>query len=352
MKNNNTRIVLRDGVMLLLLMLLSFTQGLANQEPQVSIFDELSYQEETEVTLETDMNALFENRRNNDKHKAIFSYVDKNGASQNWFINVSLRGKFRRTRCAGMAPLKLNFKKGDLKEAGLAKFDDMKLVTHCVEDKKEAKQLLAKEYVAYKLYNQISERSFRVQFVKIKYVDINTGDTQKQWGILIEDTAQLRARIDAEKTKKLFNQEREKFHVEDYKRVALFQYMIGNSDWSSDRIHNIKFLSKDGKYLIVPYDFDFSGLVDAPYATVRSELEIENNQQRVYLGFKEDLDNYSDVKILFQSKKEELLRTIQTNESLSRRSKKEMIKYLESFYDEIDSIQLAKEVTSPPTLGE
>lgn len=341
-----------SNLILVFLLLLLTNLAFANSKELPSIFDELSYQETMEVTLEMDMNAVFGNRRNNEKHKTIFSYQDKNGATQTWDINVKLRGRFRRTRCEGLAPLKLNFKKGDLKAAGLSKYDDMKLVTHCVADKKEAKQLLVKEYLAYKIFNHISEESFRVQFLKINYKDSKTGAIDEQWGILIEDTAELRARIQAEKSDKLYNLERDKFNLDTYKKVAFFQYMIGNKDWSSNRLHNVKLLNKSGKYIIVPYDFDFSGIVDAPYATISDELNIENNKDRVYLGFGEDLENFEATIQFYNLKKETLLQMIKDCELLSRKDRREIVRYLKSFYKNIEQIHYPFDNDNSPTLGE
>lgn len=351
-KNNIIRSRDKNIVSLVILLLLTTFQSFANNNEVPSIFNELSYQEILEVTLEMDMDAVFTNRRNKDKHKAVFTYLDKNNTTQTWNINVALRGRFRRTRCEGMAPLKLNFKKGDLKEAGLAKFDDMKLVTHCVGDKKEAKRLLTKEYLSYKIFNQISEESFRVQFLKINYKDSKTGNIDEQWGILIEDTAELRARINAEKAKKLYNLKRELFHVDAYKTVAFFQYMIGNPDWSSNRVHNVKLLTKGEKYIIVPYDFDFSGIVGAPYASISPELPIKSNKDRIYLGFHEDLENYEATIQLFSMKKEQILNTVRDSDVLSKKSRREMIKYINSFYKEIENINYPTYTVSPSTPGE
>lgn len=305
-----------------------------------SIFDELSYQEELEVTLEMDMNAVFENRRNEEKHSTIFSYIDRNGNPKSWNINVKLRGKFRRTKCEAMAPLKLNFKKDDLKAAGLAKFDDMKLVNHCVADKKEAKEFLVKEYLAYKIYNQLSEESFRVQFLKITYKDSKTGSENIQWGFLIEDTAEMRARINAEKIKKEYNIPRENYNEKELLTASLFQYMIGNADWSHGKIHNVKLVKKNSKITIVPYDFDFSGLVKASYTRVNTELGMTDKIERVYLGFETDVIQTPETLELFYNKKDSIVKTIKDCKLLSGRGRRGMIRYINEFYDDIDNIKL------------
>ena len=152
-----------------------------------SLFDILQYQEILEVTLEMDMQAVLGDRRNEEKHQAIFSFRDASAQYQEWLAKVKVRGKFRRLKCEAMPPLKLNFKKGHLAAAGLALFDDMKLVTHCVNDDEQAKNLLVREYLAYKIYNELTTQSYRVQFVKINYKDSDSENSFIQYGFLIED---------------------------------------------------------------------------------------------------------------------------------------------------------------------
>lgn len=314
----------------------------ANNNPayQNSIFDELNYQEQIEVTLELDMQKAFSDRKNQDKHRAIFSYSNKNGDIQKWNIKVEQRGRFRRMKCENLPPIKLNFKKRDLAEAGLIEFDDMKLVTHCVNDPKMAKDLLVKEYLAYKIYNQITNLSYRVQFLKINYKDSKTGTIETQYGFLIEDGAQLRDRIEAEKDENAFNLLPDKYNSRQIKVVALFNYMIGNSDWSMQEMRNVKVFIKDGKRILVPYDFDFAGLVDAPYVKLRPEHQLASSKDRVFLGFREDANDLKSARRYFNHKKPIILKTINDCNLLSRRGKREMIDYINSFYEGQNNIKL------------
>ena len=71
--------------------------------------------------------------------------------------------------------------------------------------------------------------------------------------------------------------------------VALFEYMIGNTDWSVPAYHNIK-LMQDRKNpesipFAVPYDLNHCGFVNAPYAVPPEELGIETVKDRMYRGF-------------------------------------------------------------------
>lgn len=299
-----------------------------------SIFDAMQYQEVLKVELETDLELLQNDRYLKDPLPARISFKDKNGVDQHWNIKVGQRGKFRRVHCSELPPLKLNFKKGDLEAAGLASWDDMKLVTHCVEDWDAAKELLLREYLTYKLFNEISDQSFRVQLLKISYVDINTGKKIRQWGFLIEDTAQLKARLNATSCEECYNLPIEQFEKQQLERVSLFQFFIGNSDWSIVNMRNVKLLEAKNQVLPIPYDFDFSGLVNASYALPNALHKMDGIQDRVFLGFEESIEGLDDVKAQFLHEKENLTQIVQDFKILSSNSRREITAYMISFFEE------------------
>jgi len=317
-----------------------------------SIFDIMHFQEMLEVDIKLNMDEVFEERNNRDKHKAVFSFNDKNGVLQMWKIKVALRGKFRRTKCDNLAPLKLHFDKGDLFDSGLAKYDDLKLVNQCMDTSRDPKQLLLREYLAYKLYNQITEESFRVQFLKINYIDSETGKTKQQYGFIIEDTAQLRARINALKIEKQFNVKQSKYNQDQIKLMSVFQYMIGNPDWSIARNHNLKVLLQEDKLIGIPYDFDFSGIVDAPYVRINPDLGVANQRERVFLGFENHVSDLAKELQILSNKKIRLIKTIKDCKNLKGRNRREMVKFINSFFDESESFKLPMEKKKVPTFGE
>lgn len=309
-----------------------------------SIFDVMNYQEVLSITLEADFAAIDTSRRTAIKNKAILSFEDATGKEQKWTVDLVARGNFRRMRCE-MVPLKLNFKKKHLKAAGLAKFDDMKLVTHCVSNKSQAKSLLQKEYLAYRMYNELTENSYRVQLLKITYKDIKTDKKSKHWAFLIEDTAQLKKRIGA--TESVANQlslPRDTFHNGLLKVASVFQYMIGNADWDLSVGRNVKYVIKDGKVLPIPYDFDFSGLVDAPYAIPNPNFGIPNVRTRIYLGFKEDSENLKGTLAYFKTKRLNLMELVDNFKPLDTIKRTEILDYLNSFYANMNNIALGEKI--------
>lgn len=325
---------------------ISFTQIQENQsefyrfnhqdkaDTPFSIFDEMNYQEVLKITIEVDLKNLLKDVRSTEDYIAKLKFKDADGKLQEWDMEVALRGKFRRTRCPKMPPLKLKFKKKDLRSMGLSAVNELKLVTQCVEDAREAKALLLKEYLAYKIYNQLTDISYRVQLVEVTYQDSKNGKRKKQWAFLIEDTAQLRERLFAEKCNNCLNQNMESFEQKTFKLMSVFLYMIGNSDWSALIEKNTKLIKTKDHILAIPYDFDFSGMVDAPYATINSDYHLTSRKDRVYLGFEEHLADIASTFQYILSKKGEIFNLIKKFKVLNKRDRKAITKYLETFFEE------------------
>ncbi|MEO1410897.1 MAG: hypothetical protein AAFW73_13510 [Bacteroidota bacterium] len=323
------------GLVVFLLSSLALT-GAGVEAP--SLFDQLGHEEVLKVRLEMDLAAVLGNRRNTDSHPAVFSYKDAEGALQRWDTKVKLRGKFRRVKCAAMPPLKLNFKKKDLAMAGLAPFDDFKLVTHCVSDDRLARDLLLREYLAYRLYNELTEESYRVQFLQITYVDSRSGSKDLQWGFLIEDTAQLRARLGAEKWKNPMGIDSSYFRAAQLQRVALFQHLIGNVDWSIRSARNVKILQREGMALVVPYDFDFSAFVGAPYRSVDQYFSADGvtGEHQAYLTSVADKNSLEPAWSHFLAQKEALLRTIKSCKAMRPSERRAATDFVEAFFERME----------------
>jgi len=311
--------------------------SIANTTP--SILDVMSHAEVLDLTIEVNWRAFDNNRRNGTEYPAKINFKDQFGNPSNWLLKVRLRGNFRRMQCEEIPPLKLNFKKKDLAAAGLAKFDDYKLVTHCVMDKAAAKTLVLKEFLAYKLYNNLTENSFRVQLLNITFKDTETGESLQQTGFLIEDTAELRNRIGAEKVKETIGVSKDLFNQDALRQVALFQYAIGNFDWNLGTGRNLKYVRKDGAILAIPYDFDFTIFVSAPYATINSNIGMKSKDDRIYLGFEEALPNLTPRLALFKEQQSQLLQTISDFKWLNRKTRKDLQKYLNSYFDNYQFVQ-------------
>lgn len=305
----------------------------ATPQPANTLFEVFQQQELLEVTLETNFENILSDKRNEEYQPAIFTYVNAQGVEIQQDIKVRQRGKYRRRVC-DMPPLKLNFDKDELEKQGLQKFDKMKLVTYCMDDP-DARETVIKEYLAYQLYQELTPYSFRTQLIRLTYIDTeNPKRKTRHFGFLIESTSELEARIDAEEIES-YNLSAADFNARQETLAATFQYMIGNADWNRVTMRNIKIMQpKDGgKLIIVPYDFDFSGMVDANYAIPNNNVGLTSVQQRAFLG---DTTNITDLEVIqdyFTRKKDRLYDIINNCKYLNRAERQNVVNYLNTYYE-------------------
>lgn len=302
-----------------------------------SLLEKMMQDEPLEVTITMDIQQLLENRRKPDYQEAQMQYK-KNGKLYHWSIELRPRGKFRRTMCE-FPPLKLEFSKRELEKAGLQKQDDLKLVTHCLGDSSLTAQLLFREYLAYKLYNEISIQSLRVQLVKINYIDQKDPTyTFERWGILLEDIDELADRLGGEEIEQ-FSFKPGQLDTIQHTFVALFQMMIGNSDWGIDPVRNLKLIQEDPQkpFVLVPYDFDFSAWVGAPYASPRPDLGQTSVQDPIFQGITSSYAVLQPVMKLFKVQRKSLFKVVQDFEWLSRQEKAPLFRQLRQFYRSLET---------------
>ncbi len=169
----------------------------------------------------------------------------------------------------------------------------LKLVVHC-RAAESFQQYLLLEYAAYRMYQQLTPVSFGVRLATIDYVDDKGKPMTTRLGFLVEDADDVAKRNDLAK----FKGERigsAALAAPAGARFAAFEYLIGNLDWAmtagpagTDCCHNSKLLGSEGAatgFTPVPYDFDFAGLVDAPYATSPAAIPLPNVRIRRYRGY-------------------------------------------------------------------
>ncbi|MDF1548982.1 MAG: hypothetical protein P1P88_14250 [Bacteroidales bacterium] len=116
--------------------------------------------------------------------------------------------------------------------------------------------------------------------------------------------------------------------------MSLFQYLIGNTDWSVKALHNIKLLWRDSlqKPVAVPFDFDFSGLVNAPYALPAESLPINLVKERYYNGYARKLNELEANLLIFKEKKEDIYHLVHSIEGLEKKYIDETLEYFDQFY--------------------
>jgi hypothetical protein len=278
------------------------------------------------------------------EHDAILSYQNPDGTHQNLDIKVSVRGKTRtNTRVCRFPPLKLNFKKKKVANTIFAGQNKLKLVTHC-NTRPINEEYILREYYVYKIFQLVSQYSLKVRLCRVIYEDVDGEfDATPHYGFLIEDIDDLAERNGMiEYKEKIINQE--SCNREELDRLMLFQFLIGNLDWSIPYRHNFKLIADAERPMpiAVPYDFDYSGMVNTTYAKVPPDIDVPNVRTRVFRGLCRVNGGYDKPLAFFQQIKPEIYALYQESEYLSDKSRDSAIKYLNDFYKVLDNPKQTK----------
>lgn len=262
-------------------------------------------------------------------------------------IKIKARGNTRRTSNICEFPLlKINFKKESTLNSVFEGQDKIKMVTHCREDEKYQNYAML-EYLVYKTYNILSDMSYQVRLVDVIYQDTEQKypDIHKT-GFLLEDEDLLAERIGGEITdKRIWSPD--SCQAESYNIFSVFQFMIGNTDWWIHTRHNVDIIKVGQDELIpIPFDFDYAGIINTPYAIPSSQLPIKSVQERFFKGSCEPFDYYQETIKLFNEKKESIIALWDDADFLHNRFRKKSLEYLEEFYEIINNHQEFSEYLS------
>jgi hypothetical protein len=289
------------------------------------------------MTLRTDIEWLVDERDDSLEVDGTVELGSLVGDAVTLPVQVRARGAFRRDkRNCNFPPLRLDFPLDGTSGTVFEGENRLKLVTPCHDNRDNYQRYVNDEYLAYRVLNTLTPYSFRVRLIEITYEDIE-GDyeTRTKFGFLIESDERMAERnrathVEAEGM-------RPQYADGDQSVVFdLFNYMIGNLDWSTGLFHNAVLIrTADARYLTIPYDFDFSGVVNARYATEPPELanQVRSVRQRLYRGFCRPELQFETVAPLFLAQRgaiEELYRTFTLYNDPEERD--EALEYYEEFW--------------------
>ena len=284
------------------------------------------------LTLSADFKAV--NRDRTEGSASRYPALLSVGGNQTVPIAVKLgtRGHFRlRSASCSWVPLRVDFSKKANAGTVFAGQSSLKLVTHC-RDNNDFEQHVLREYLAYRIHGLVAPLAFRARLAKIGYTDSAGKPLTTRYGMFIEDDDDVARRAEArsiELPRTLFKD----LDADSTTTMALFEYMIGNTDVSIIKLHNVKLLVNQAKTIYaVPYDFDFSGLVDAPYAHPDPKLGIDTVRDRLYRGPCRSEAELTPVLDRFRARKADIMALYDSLPDLSAGSRKAARSYLEGFY--------------------
>ena len=297
---------------------------------KLSLFDRLEQNENLKVVIEAKFDSLILMKLKpfESKGKVIF---EEDTSEFSLPVKISVRGKFRRRTC-DFPPLLLDFPKDDLKDLGLKKSDDYKLVTHCLS-KKDAQNYLFREYLVYQMYRQLDPTGIRAILFPIIYRDSDIRKNTRSYAMLLESNEELKDRLDG-KWCQCMGLDQDSINRYYRELVIFFQYMIGNKDINMHIEHNVRFLEGDqyDQKIPIPYDFDFSAFVRAPYAFTDQSVTFDRSP----LVMGKDPEEFQKVLELFRSKKSDFYTIIHDFKLLSKKHKKRCLKFMDDFYKLIE----------------
>jgi hypothetical protein len=298
-----------------------------------------------EITITAPMKELLRKRPDEDYLPGTLAYTEADGNVVEYDIGIRTRGNYRRQpRVCPFPPLRVNIKKSQAKGTLFHKQDKLKLVAHCRDGSDRYEQNVIKEYLAYRILNTLTDISYRVRLARVTYIDTEQKDDDRlRYAFFIEHKKRLSKRLGLPEisTSGISTADLEGPYSD---LTSLFQYLIGNTDFSpiagpkgEDCCHNSTLFGNEGEPVYsIPYDFDMSGLVNAPYAEPNPEFRIRSVTQRLYRGRCAYIDNLQTSLQLLQDKRDTIYGLIEQQAQLDESSRKKVTKFVDRFYAVID----------------
>jgi len=294
------------------------------------------------IVIQAPIPALSRNRSSD----AAISGTLTDPSGQQLPIAISLRGITRRSAdICQFPPLKVQFTAAPPPNSLFAGQKKLKLVTHC-RSEASFQQYVLLEYSAYRMYNLLTPHSFKVRLANVDYRDATGRPIITRVGYFIEDLGDVAKRNGMKQTHAPAQFAMTYLTPADAARYALFQHMLANHDWSmragpagKDCCHNAELIGPFAAHsvVVIPYDFDFSGFVNAPYATPPDVLKIANVRQRFYRGYCAHNTQVLAVAGQMRELRPQMIAAITSTPGLAPATQARALAFIEPFFADISS---------------
>jgi hypothetical protein len=289
-------------------------------------------------TLTADFNAINKDRNPNSTRRfpAVLTVASDKGP-QDIQVKLGTRGHFRlMARNCDFVPLRVEFPRDEIAGTPFDGQTNLKLGTHCRGDKAYDNYTL-REYLTYRLFNMVTPLSFRARLARATYVEEKNKKTiATRYAIFIEHENEVARRFGGrvvELPRIVFKD----LDAPTLNRMMLFEYMIGNTDFSIWALHNVRIVQDKNRTLYpVPYDFDLSGLVHAPYAVPDPRIGIRSVLDRLYRGPCRSVDDLEKTTESFRARHGDMMTLLESMRDLEPLARGEAKEYLESFFRMVD----------------
>jgi hypothetical protein len=282
------------------------------------------------------------------RYPATMRYLAENGDTVTLEVQLGNRGHFRLRTCEFL-PLKVFFDKEKTKGTLFGGEASIKLTPHCMKGDRHAQNIYV-EYAAYEMYNLVTPISLQARLANITWIDPNnpkfTITRPAFWTQDQDDMAkEVRGKILMQTGGSASQMEPRQMAITD-----VFQYMVGNTDFSLSYLHNYRIVQTDTStnYYPMAYDFDWTGLVDAPYAFPDYRLGLKRTTDRLYRGGCHDPEVLAQGVDLFKAKKDSIYGTLRSIKGLTPSRLKEAESFLNEFYRDLNDPGTVRRIFNNP----
>jgi len=219
-------------------------------------------------------------------HDGTLVYHDSTDRRIEFKLEARARGHFRkRPDNCNFPPLKLKFKKKNVAGTIFEGLKNIDMVNHCQNEIPDYEQYVLQEYLIYQTYSKYTPLSFKTRLARVQYMDmLGPQDTLTRFAFFVENPEDMASRNGGEFLE-LKSAQQDRLDRDQLALMAIFNYMIINTDYSVPIMHNVVLVSRDyfEPPLPVPYDFDWSGLINIPYDSPYVS-QVTGSPERLYKG--------------------------------------------------------------------
>ena len=295
-------------------------------------FSLFSTDEILEIELRTDFKSLIKNK-NADEYLEGDMIVNDNT------YRIRLKARDNNRDVCSFPAIVLNFSKTEFRDKSYDQLKELKLVNSC-KMQQSYEQYILREYLIYRTFNLLTDKSLKVRLLKINYVDTKEKfESVTQYGFVVEDEYMMAKRLDGMLIKKIGVKD-QSTNNEQIVLLSIFQFLMGNTNWQVPQLQNLILLklneATEATPYAIPYDFDHCGMVNASYSIPSPILGIKSLRERLYWGkcySESELKNAIDK---FLENKKSIYELYQNFDLFDQSSNNSCIDYLDSFYGIIE----------------
>ena len=295
---------------------------------------------ELDVEITAPFNRIFGKKGGGAKASGQLSYTDEAGEPQSIDVQIAT-GRGMRTDYCQYPPLTLRLDADAMVATPFAGLGALYLTTHCRRGR-QSEQYMHMEYQVYRMYRELTDHALSVRRLKVQYT---YSESKKKpinaHAYVIEDVNATAARL-GKKRLKVESQELTQMDLRRLSLLSLFQFMIGNTDWSATRprppepcchnMHVIAAANEGAKHVAVAFDFDQAGLINTRYATPSEALPIRSVRQRLYRGFCAESPYLAEALETLKLKRTAIEALFRDDSLLTTSSRDKALSYLSASY--------------------